>query len=135
MMMTTNTEESVATASAPPAPGTITLAVKTASRPLALALEEIEFIQAADNYVCIHAGGAQHFVRETMNAMEARLDPEHFIRVHRSKIVNIKRIQELQPWFHGDCQLVMHSGARITLSRTYRERLLAKLNAAGHLGA
>lgn len=133
MMTTTTTEESVATA--PPASGTITLTVKTASRPLALALEEIEFIQAADNYVCIHAGNEQHFVRETMNAMEARLDPEQFIRVHRSKIVNLKQIRELQPWFHGDCQLVMRSGARITLSRTYRERLLAKLNAPGSLGA
>lgn len=102
-------------------------AVKTANKLFFVRMEDIDFIQAADNYVCIHIGGEQHFVRETMNAVEGRLDPGKFVRVHRSKIVNIDRIKELHPWFHGDYQIVMMNGTQITLSRTYREKLFSRL--------
>ncbi|MBY0507982.1 MAG: LytTR family DNA-binding domain-containing protein [Bryobacteraceae bacterium] len=102
-------------------------AVKTANKLFFVRLEDIDLIQAADNYVCLHINSEQHFVRETMNSIESRLDPDKFVRVHRSKIVNIDRIKELHPWFHGDYQVVLNSGAQITLSRTYRERLFERL--------
>lgn len=102
-------------------------AVKTSNKLFFVRMEEIDMIQAADNYVCVHINGEQHFVRETMNSIEARLDPDKFVRVHRSKIVNIDRIKELHPWFHGDYQIVLHNGTQITLSRTYREKLFSRL--------
>ena len=58
-----------------------------------------------------------------MNALEARLDSSRFLRVHRSTIVNVDRIKELQPWFRGDYLLVLQDGTQLTLSRTYREKL------------
>ena len=102
-------------------------AVKTANKLFFVRLEDIDLIQAADNYVCLHINREQHFVRETMNSIESRLDPDKFVRVHRSKIVNIDRIKELYPWFHGDYQVVLNDGSTITLSRTYRDRLFERL--------
>ena len=63
-------------------------AVKTANKLFFVRWEEIDLVQAADNYVCVHINGEQHFVRETMNSIEGRLDPDRFVRVHRSKIIN-----------------------------------------------
>jgi len=102
-------------------------AVKTANKLFFVKLEEIDLIQAADNYVCLHINNEQHFVRETMNSIESRLDPDKFVRVHRSKIINIDSIKELQPWFHGDYQVVLNNGTHLTMSRTYRERLFERL--------
>ena len=102
-------------------------AVKTSNKLFFVRMEEIDMIQAADNYVCVHINNEQHFVRETMNSIEARLDPDKFVRVHRSKIVNIDRIKELHPWFHGDYQIVLNNGTQITLSRTYREKLFSRM--------
>jgi two-component system LytT family response regulator len=102
-------------------------AVKTANKLFFVRLEDIDLIQAADNYVCLHINSEQHFVRETMNSIESRLDPDKFVRVHRSKIINIDRIKELHPWFHGDYQVVLNNGSQITLSRTYRDRLFERL--------
>ena len=62
-------------------------------------------------------------LRETMNSLEARIDPERFLRIHRSTMVNIERIQELQPWFHGDYLVILRDGTQLTLSRSYRQKL------------
>jgi len=62
-----------------------------------------------------------------MNSIEARLNPELFFRIHRSHIVNIERIKELQPWFNGEYVVILRNGARLTLSRGYREKLQEKL--------
>jgi two-component system LytT family response regulator len=62
-----------------------------------------------------------------MNAIEGRLDPERFFRIHRSRIVNVERIQEMQPWLNGEYSIVLRSGIRLTLSRGYRERLQDRL--------
>ncbi len=78
------------------------IAVRQNGRVLFIMLDEIDWIEAADNYVCIHCGPDTHVLRETMSAVEARLGPAHFVRIHRSAIVNIDRIKELQPWFRGD---------------------------------
>src|SRR5215469_6298375 len=74
----------------------VRIAVRKNDRVLLVALSEIDWIEAADNYVCLHCGPETHTLRETMTEMESRLDPARFVRVHRSAIVNIDRIKELQ---------------------------------------
>jgi two-component system LytT family response regulator len=66
-------------------------------------------------------------MRETMTALEERLDPEQFVRIHRSTMVNLERVRELEPYFHGDYVLKLLDGTRLTLSRTYRDRLQERL--------
>jgi two-component system, LytTR family, response regulator len=108
-------------------PKTDRLVVKSGGRLFFLRADEIDWIEAAGNYVRLHVGGQSHLLRETMNAIEARLDPERFFRIHRSRIVNVERIQEMQPWLNGEYSIVLRSGVRLTLSRGYRERLQDRL--------
>jgi two-component system LytT family response regulator len=97
--------------------------IKSAGRVFFVRAHEIEWIEAAGNYVKLHVGAETHVFRETMNALEARLDPAVFFRIHRSHIVNIERVRELQPWFNGEYVVLLTSGARLTLSRGYREKM------------
>jgi two-component system LytT family response regulator len=97
--------------------------VKSSGRVFFVRTEEIDWIEAAGNYVKLHVGTDAHLFRETMNSIEAKLDPHHFFRIHRSHIVNMERIKELQPWFNGEYVVVLQSGLRLTLSRGYREKL------------
>jgi two-component system LytT family response regulator len=101
--------------------------VKASGRVLFVPAEEIDWIEAAGNYVRLHVGAASHLIRETMAKVEARLDPERFVRVHRSAIVNVERIRELQPMFRGEYSAVLRNGARVMVSRGYRVALEAKL--------
>ena len=78
---------------------------------------------AADNYVQLHASGTAHLVHGTLAKLEARLAPGQFLRVHRSTIVNVSRIQALEPLSHGEYRIVLRDGTRLTSGRTYRERL------------
>jgi len=103
------------------------LVVKSGGRLFFLRTDEIDWVEAAGNYVRIHVGPASHLLRETMNALEGRLDGEKFFRIHRSRIVNMERIQELQPWLNGEYAVVLRSGTRLTLSRGYREKLQERL--------
>ena len=97
--------------------------IKSSARVFFLRVAEIDWIEAAGNYLKLHAGREEHLLRETMNNLEARLDPAKFLRIHRSTIVNVERIQELQPWFHGDYLVLLRDGTRLTLSRSYRQKL------------
>jgi two-component system, LytTR family, response regulator len=99
------------------------LLVKTEGKVVVLAVEEIDWIESADNYVLLHVGKESHIQRETLSAMEGKLPSKVFIRISRSTIVNINRIKELQPLFHGEYTVVLRNGARLTLTRTYRENL------------
>jgi two-component system, LytTR family, response regulator len=99
------------------------IAVRQNGRVLFIMLDEIDWIEAADNYVCLHCGGETHVLRETIGEVEARLAAARFIRIHRSAIVNIDRIKELQPWFRGDYHVILHDGTRLTLTKTHRENL------------
>jgi two-component system LytT family response regulator len=103
------------------------LVVKSGGRLFFLRTDEIDWIEAAGNYVRLHVGNTSHLLRETMNALEGRLDPEKFFRIHRSRIVNMERIQELQPWLNGEYAVVLRNGTRVTLSRGYREKLQERL--------
>jgi two-component system LytT family response regulator len=108
-------------------PRTERLVVKSGGRLFFLRMDEIDWIEAAGNYVRLHVGNTSHLLRETMNAIEARLDPEKFFRIHRSRIVNMERIQEMQPWLNGEYAVVLRTGTRLTLSRGYREKLQERL--------
>ncbi|HUD70462.1 MAG TPA: LytTR family DNA-binding domain-containing protein [Dongiaceae bacterium] len=83
-------------------------------------VDGIDRIEAADYYVSIHAGGRTHLLRETMAEFEKRLDPARFFRVHRSAIVNLDRVREIRPLFHGDAELILSGGDKVRLSRTRR---------------
>ena len=97
--------------------------VKSGGRVFFVRSDEIDWIEAAGNYVKLHVGNDTHLFRETMNAIEARLDADMFFRIHRSHIVNFERIRELQPWFNGEYVVFLKNGTRLTLSRGYREKL------------
>jgi two-component system LytT family response regulator len=97
--------------------------VKSGGRVFFVRAEEIDWIEAAGNYVKLHVGAEAHLFRETMNTLEAQLDPDVFFRIHRSHIVNIERVKELQPWFNGEYVVFLRNGTRLTLSRGYREKL------------
>jgi two-component system, LytTR family, response regulator len=99
------------------------LAVKTDGRVVFVKISEIDWIEAAHNYVEIHVGQELHMLRETLNAIETRIPPEKFVRISRSVIVNLERVKELQPLFHGEYCVTLHNGARLTWSRRYRDNL------------
>ena len=105
------------------------LVVMSGGRLFFLRADEIDWVEAAGNYVRLHVGTTSHLLRETMNAIEGRLDPEKFFRIHRSRIVNMERIQELQPWLNGEYAVLLRTGTRLTLSRGYREKLQDRLRA------
>lgn len=99
------------------------LVIKSGSRIFFLNVEEIDWIEAADNYVRLHAGRDSHLLRETMNSLEHRLNPDHFLRIHRSRIINIRQIKELQPLFRGEYNIMLRDGTRIESGRAYRDKL------------
>ena len=103
------------------------LVIKSAGRLFFLRIAEIDWVEAAGNYVKLHVGTEEHLLRETMNGIEQKLDPDTFFRIHRSRIVNMERIKELQPWFNGEYVVILHNGTKLTLSRGYREKLQERL--------
>jgi two-component system LytT family response regulator len=104
------------------------LVVKSGSRVSFVRIEEIDWIEAAGNYVRLHVGNDIHLLRETMSRLEARLDARMFLRIHRSTMVNVERIHELHPSFHGDYVVVLRDGTELALSRGYRENLREQLD-------
>ncbi len=106
------------------------IAVRDQGRVVFVRTDEIDRIEAAGNYLRLHAGPRVYVVRDTMNAMERRLDPARFVRIHRSDIVNLDRIRELQPHFNGSYHVVLRDGTRLMLTRNYRDRLQARLGRA-----
>ena len=97
--------------------------VRVGSRVVVLELAEVDWIGSADNYVTLHAGPREYLLRDTMARLERELDPEQFVRIHRSAIVRIDRVRELLPELHGDFTVVLKDGTNLTLSRTFRENL------------
>ena len=99
------------------------IVIKEIGRVYFLKAEDIDWIEACGNYVTLHIGAETHLLRETLSHLESRLDPALFLRIHRSRLVNLDRIKELTPLFNGDYTVVLQSGDELTLSRTYRDRL------------
>jgi two-component system LytT family response regulator len=99
------------------------LVVRTPERAFFLRADTIDWIEAAGKFVHLHVGRAIHALRESMAELEQELDPARFVRISRSVIVNLDRIQEIQPWFQGDYVLILTDGTRLTSTRGYRDNM------------
>jgi two-component system LytT family response regulator len=107
--------------------------IRSVGRIVFVAAADVDWIEAAGNYVRLHIGKESHLLRETMSSLETRLDPRLFARIHRSTIVNIERIRELHHIFHGDYSVLLRDGTRLTLSRGYREQFERLVGGAAEL--
>lgn len=103
------------------------LTIKLTGRTILLPVDEIDWIETYGNYLKIHAGRESHLIRGTMQSLETKLDPEKFVRVHRSVIVNIEKVKEIYPRSNGDQDLVLQNGQQLMLSRNFRDRFFAVL--------
>jgi two-component system LytT family response regulator len=103
------------------------LVIKSGGRISFLSTDEINWIEADDKYVHLHTSKINPMVRQTLNAMEAQLDPKKFKRIHRSAIVNVARIKELQPMFNGEHSVLLEDGTKLTLTRSYKDKLFELL--------
>lgn len=101
--------------------------IKKNGRVLLVPGADIDWVEASGNYVLLHVGREKHLIRETMKGIEKRLDPQKFLRIHRSTIVNIDCVKELQVHFNGEHLVVLKTGEELILSRRYREKLSQKL--------
>jgi len=103
------------------------LVVRSGGRIFFLDVATVDWIEAADNYAELHVGKQSHLVRHTLASLEARLDPEHFVRIRHSTIVNVRKVKELRPSSSGEYDVVLQSGAVLESSRRYRKKLAAIL--------
>jgi two-component system LytT family response regulator len=110
---------------AAPRSGMKRLAVRSGARTAFVELDDVDWIEAAENYVRLHAGQTSHLAHVAMNTLEKSLDPATFLRIHRSIIVNVGRIRELEPSAHGEYVVTLANGVRVRSGRTYHERLKA----------
>jgi len=99
------------------------LVIKHQGRVFFLKTSALDWAEAEGNYVKLHVGPTVYLLRETLSHLETQLDPQRFARLHRSHLVNLDRIRELQPWSHGEYRVLLHDGTELTLSRNYRDRL------------
>jgi two-component system LytT family response regulator len=99
------------------------VAVTSRGRVRLVGVDQIDWFESAGNYVRLHVGRERFLLRQTMNALEEKLDPRHFVRIHRTAIVNCRRIRDTRPASHGDHVVVLHDGTQLQMSRVYRERL------------
>ena len=106
------------------------LVIKSGGRVFFLETGGIDWIKAEGNYVSVHSGENTYLLRETIGSLETQLDPKKFRRVNRSAIVQIDKIKEFQPWFHGEYHIILRSGEQLLLSRSYRENLKEALGSA-----
>lgn len=103
------------------------IVVKSRGRVSFVSVRDIRWIEAEGNYARLHVSDGDHLIRETMASLERRLDPKRFARVHRSAIVNLDRVREIQPWFKGDLMVILDTGEEVALSRKYRKKLRERL--------
>jgi two-component system, LytTR family, response regulator len=102
-------------------------AVKTPQGALLVDADDVDWIEAAGNYVRLRVGAQSHLLSETIGGVEKRLDPRKFLRIHRSRIVNVERIRLLRPLFHGEYEIVLKDGTHLTSGRNYREQIRGAL--------
>jgi two-component system, LytTR family, response regulator len=99
------------------------VAVRSAGKTIFVDVQDIDWVEAAENYVQLHVGKSAHLLHVAMNAFEKSLDPEMFMRIHRSIIVNVTRIKQLQPALHGEYVVTLEDGVRLQSGRVYNEKL------------
>ena len=110
------------------------IVVRSGSRVVFVELHNVDWVEAEWNYVRLHVGEESHLIRETMHAIEQRLG-ERFLRIHRSRIVNIARVRELRLVHNGEYEVVMRTGRALRVSRLFRERLSERLKHIQHAAA
>jgi DNA-binding LytR/AlgR family response regulator len=96
--------------------------VRRKDKEVLVSAHDIAWIEAAGNYAILHVGGETYDIRSSLARLEAELDPARFVRVHKSFIVNVARVREVEPWINGDSRLKLDDGAVVSLSRRYRPR-------------
>jgi two-component system, LytTR family, response regulator len=94
--------------------------VEKGGREIFLPVEKLDWAESDRNYVRLHSGGDEYAIRETLENLARQLDPEQFARISRSELVNLDRIKEMQPWFHGERRIVLHDGRELTWTRRFR---------------
>lgn len=99
------------------------LVVKANGRIFFVKTDEIDWIEAEGKYLSLHVGKDSYLIREGISNLGSQLDPGRFMRIHRSTIVNVERIKELHPWFHGEYRVILHNGTQLMLSRTHRRKV------------
>ena len=99
------------------------LIVRSGARIGFVEVSAIDWVQSEGNYLRLHTGNTSHLVRETLAGLEMRLDPKQFVRIHRSTIVNVRAVKQLESLFQGEYAVVLHDGTKLTSSKTYRRRL------------
>jgi two-component system LytT family response regulator len=102
--------------------------VQCAGRVTFLKTAEIDWLEASGNYVTLHVGRETYLLRDSLNALEGKLDPDQFVRLHRSAMVNIERIKELAPWARGEQAVILRDGTQLTIGRVFRARLMALIS-------
>jgi two-component system LytT family response regulator len=107
------------------------LPVRSGGRTVFVDLSAVDWLEAADNYVRVHVRQREYLVRETLAALEAQIDPDRFVRIHRSAIVQADRVAEIQPASHGDADLRLRDGTQLSVSRTFRDKLKALTSLRG----
>lgn len=103
------------------------LTVKERGKIIFVPIDELDYIEAQGNYLELDRGNCSHLIRMRLHQLEAKLDPNKFVRIHRSTIVNIDRIKEMHPLFNGDQTIIMQSGKKLTMTRNYRDKLKSLL--------
>lgn len=98
------------------------LMIKSEGRVLFVKTNDIDWFEAAGNYIKVHCGAETHLLRETMNSILSQLDPLKFLRIHRGTIVNIERIKEMHPWFNGEYKIFLTTNASLIMSRGCHEQ-------------
>lgn len=101
--------------------------IKSGGRITFLRSEEVDWIEAQGDYVCLHCQGKKHLIRERISVLEEQLPPSQFVRIHRSTIINISRVKEMEPLYHGEYVVLLIDGTRLTMSRSYREKVFQSL--------
>jgi two-component system LytT family response regulator len=99
------------------------IAVRSAGKTYFVDLQDVDWIQAAENYVQLHTSAAKHLAHATVQTLQEVLDPQQFLRIHRSLIVNVRQVKELETATHGEFVFVLRSGARMQSSRTYHDAI------------
>ncbi len=100
--------------------------VRTAGHISIVKVDAIDWIEAQGDYLCLHSAGKRHLIRETISRFALKMPPAAFVRIHRSAIVNIDRIREIQPLNHGECAVILHDGTRLTMSRSFRDTVFQR---------
>lgn len=97
--------------------------VKNSTKNIFVDVSRLKWIESSGNYVELHLPNTTHLIRSSLKNMQSKLNPLHFVRIHRSYIVNINKVKEIEPWFSGDSKIILMDGKKLKMSRNYKDNL------------